>query len=65
MQDWLQLHVLCEKQACACQKRGTVKGELLLPYALLSDLAQMYAHTNEPALSIASLPKADLKQKRL
>lgn len=57
--------VLCDKQACACQKRGTVKGELLLPYAPLSDPAQMHTHTNELGLSISSLPKADLKQKRL
>jgi len=57
--------LLCEEQACACQKRGTVKGESLLPYAPLPDPAQMHARTNEPGLGISSLPKADLKQKRL
>lgn len=59
------MHPLCEKRACACQKRGTVKGKSLLPYAPLSDPAQMHAHTDELGLSILSLHKADLKQKRL
>lgn len=40
------LCVLCEKQARACQKRGTVKGESLLPYAPLSDTAQMHTQMN-------------------
>lgn len=63
MKEWLQLNLLCEKQACACQKRGTVKGKWLLPYAPLSDPALMHTHTH--SVSIFSLTKADLKQKRL
>lgn len=47
------------------KKRGTVKGKWLLPYAPLSDPALMHTHTNELGLSILSLPKADLMQKRL
>jgi len=43
---WVWLWVLCEKQALACQKRGTVKGESLLPYAPLSDTAQMHTQMN-------------------